>query len=140
MRWRIVMAALVTVASFASFVGGVSSAQTPQDQKRMWQENFDYRVEIFVPPAKREFGFYVLPLLLGERLVARVDLKADRARRRLSVQGAWIEEGVDAEEVAPALAKELRTLAGWLGLDSVAVGRRGNLAAKLRPLRPITLA
>jgi uncharacterized protein YcaQ len=93
---------------------------------------FDYRVEIFVPPAKREYGFYVLPFLLGDRLGARVDLKSDRAGRRLMVQGAWAEAGVDAGFVAPPLATELRTLAGWLGLESVAVGRRGNLAQALR--------
>jgi len=93
---------------------------------------FEYRVEIFVPPAKRKFGFYVLPFLFGERLVARVDLKANRTARRLNVQGAWIEAGADAAQVAPALATELRTLAGWLGLDAVAVGRRGNLAQALR--------
>jgi uncharacterized protein YcaQ len=93
---------------------------------------FEYRVEIFVPPAKRKFGFYVLPFLMGERLVARVDLKADRTAQRLNVQGAWIETGVDAEEVAPALGKELGILAGWLGLEAVAVRRRGNLAQALR--------
>jgi len=93
---------------------------------------FDYRVEIFVPPAKRKFGFYVLPFLLGEGLVARVDLKADRSDGRLNVKGAWIEAGADSEKVAPALGTELRTLARWLGLDQVAIGRRGNLTLALR--------
>lgn len=92
---------------------------------------FDYRVEIFVPPQKREHGFYVLPFLLGDRLAARVDLKTDRAARRLRVLGAWIEGWAKPEEVAPALAAELRTMAGWLGMDGVAAGRRGNLAAEL---------
>jgi uncharacterized protein len=77
---------------------------------------FDYTVEIFVPPAKRKYGFYVLPFLLGDRLVARVDLKADRAAGRLNVQGAWLERGVRRSEVAAALHRELETLAGWLSL------------------------
>jgi len=93
---------------------------------------FDYRVEIFVPPEKRKYGFYVLPFLLGERLVARVDLKADRSARRLNVHGAWVEAGADTAEVAAALARELATLARWLDLDSVRIGRRGDLARALR--------
>jgi hypothetical protein len=93
---------------------------------------FDYRVEIFVPPEQRRWGFYVLPFLLGDRLVARVDLKTDRAARRLDVQGAWVEDGVEAVAVAEALAKELRTLTRWLGLEAVGVGKRGGLAARLR--------
>ena len=85
-----------------------------------------------MPPGQRRWGFYVLPFLLGDRLVARVDLKTDRPARRLDVRGAWLEDGVDVDRVATALARELHTLAGWLGLASVAVGKRGNLALRLR--------
>jgi uncharacterized protein YcaQ len=92
---------------------------------------FDYRFEIFVPQEKRRWGAYVLPFLLGDRLVARVDLKADRTRRRLQVLAAFGESHADPGEVCPALAEELRTLAAWLGLESVAVGKRGGLARKL---------
>ena len=76
---------------------------------------FEYRVEIFVPPEKRRYGFYVLPFLLGENLVARVDLKADRANRRLNVVGTWY-EGRRTKSIAGALSAELRTLADWLNL------------------------
>ena len=92
---------------------------------------FDYRVELFVPPAQRRWGYYVLPFLMGERLVARVDLRADRPGRRLMVLASYLEPHAQAGPVAQALARELRTLARWLELDSVTVERPGPFA---RPL------
>jgi uncharacterized protein YcaQ len=93
--------------------------------------HFDYRFEIFVPAPDRRWGAYVLPFLLGDRIVARVDLKSDRVRRRLAVVGAWLENGAGPEAVTSALAPELRAWATWLGLETIAVGRRGDLARSL---------
>jgi uncharacterized protein YcaQ len=92
---------------------------------------FEYRMEVFVPAEKRRWGCYVLPFLMDERLVARVDLKADRERRRLRVLAAYLEPRAPAGAVAAALAAELRALAGWMGLPTLAVERRGNLARAL---------
>ncbi|MEE3750207.1 winged helix-turn-helix domain-containing protein [Mycobacterium intracellulare] len=96
---------------------------------------FHYRIEIYTPAAKRQYGYYVWPLLMDGRLVARVDLKADRSADSLRVVGAFAEPEAPKARVAAALAGELESMASWLGLGGFSVSGRGDLAADLRAVR-----
>ena len=92
---------------------------------------FHYRIEIYVPAPKRQWGYYVLPFRLGDRIVARVDLKADRKSRQLLVPASYVEDGAPEGECADALAKELHALKDWLQLDKVAVSRHNPFSRQL---------
>ena len=98
--------------------------------------DFHYRIEIYTPAAKRQYGYYVWPLLIDGRLVGRVDLKAERARDALHVVGAFVEPDEKPSRVAAGLAGELDTMASWLGLGGVTVGERGDLTAALAECYP----
>jgi uncharacterized protein YcaQ len=92
---------------------------------------FDYTLEIYVPQAKRRFGYYVLPFLLDGEIVGQVDLKADRQNRALLVQASYAEPGVPDEVIVEPLLAELRLMADWLSLERIEVKPRGDLATSL---------
>ena len=93
--------------------------------------DFHYRIEIYVPQEKRKWGYYVLPFRVGDRIVARVDLKADRKARRLLVLKAHEEPNIARLECAERLAGELTMLRDWLALDTIRVSRNSNFARAL---------
>ncbi len=102
----------------------------------VWERNralrmfgFHYRIEIYTPAAKRQFGYYSLPILVDEALVGRIDLKNDRQRGVLRVQSAWREPtAAPAGELAERILPCLRELAAWQGLGEIEVADRGDLA------------
>ena len=100
--------------------------------------DFHYRIEIYVPAKKRHYGYYVLPMLWGEGLAGRFDLKTLRDERVLHVKGSFAEDDVDVDELAPVALEELRRLATFVGADDLRIERRGNLAAALRRQREST--
>lgn len=91
-----------------------------------------YSIELYTPQTRRIYGYYVCPFLLGDDLVARCDLKADRQRRVLVVQSAFLEPGRDAPRAAAGLRDELREMQEWLQLDRLEVMDRGDLASALK--------
>ncbi len=80
--------------------------------------DFSYRIEIYVPKAKRRYGYYVLPILHADRLIGRLDPRFDRTTRRLHIQGVWAVPGAP-EEAGPAIAGTIADLAAWRGADEV---------------------
>ena len=93
--------------------------------------NFHYRIEIYTPQPKRKFGYYVLPFLHGEDLCGRVCLKADRETGTLRANAIHVEEMVDPDETAKAMAQEFKKMAAWLDLPIIEIKKSGNLAGAL---------
>lgn len=116
--------------SAAALLGPFDSLLWERDRV---QRIFDFRhsFEIYLPEAKRRYGYFVLPFLFEERIQGRVDLKADRAGGRLLVRAAYAEPKVDRESLAVALHAELARMAAWLGLGDISIARRGDLAPAL---------
>lgn len=120
---------------------GAAAILTPFDPVVWFREraerlfDFDYRIEIYTPAAQRRYGYYSLPVLVGDAIVGRVDLKADRAASTLLVQSAWWEPGRPADAAA-RLADELRAAARWQGLDALSVSRWGDAADDLADVLP----
>lgn len=93
--------------------------------------DFDYRIEIYTPEAKRKYGYYTLPILYQDRLVGRVDLKNDRKAKALNVLSLWHEPWVskaDLRAITPELIKELKLAATWVGAETLNPPSKGNWA------------
>jgi uncharacterized protein YcaQ len=93
--------------------------------------HFHYRIEIYVPATKRKYGYYVLPFRVGDQIVARVDLKADRKNRKLLVLAVHEENQIERTSFLDALALELLALQRWLCLDAVTVTRHNTASRQL---------
>jgi hypothetical protein len=94
--------------------------------------DFKYRLEIYVPQEKRKYGYYVLPFLLNENLVARVDLKTVRSEEKLLIKGVYLEAGAEPEMVLSELAEEVKELSNFLNLSEVSITGRSRTAVLLR--------
>jgi uncharacterized protein YcaQ len=93
--------------------------------------DFDYRIEIYTPEAKRKYGYYTLPILYKDRLVGRVDLKNDRKAKALNVLSLWSEPWLTKAElkaITPELVKELKLAANWVGAETLNPPSKGNWA------------
>ncbi|MEJ1155918.1 winged helix-turn-helix domain-containing protein [Microbacterium marmarense] len=115
--------------------------------------DFDYRIEIYTPASKRQFGYYSLPVLVGDDVVGRVDLKAERTASRLLVQSAWWERDAPVHAAA-RLAEVIEDAAQWQGLETISVSRWGDATDDLAgalpraqrhevrtgPVRPVAIA
>ena len=98
--------------------------------------DFHYRIEIYVPAGKRKWGYYVLPFRVGDQLVARVDLKADRQNKKLLVLAVHEEPQMEQGACIEALARELLNLKSWLEFDEVRVTRHNRISRQLAAVMP----
>ena len=94
--------------------------------------DFNYKIEIYTPAAKRRYGYYVLPFLMNGHLAGRVCLKSDRQNSTLRVNASHLEARRNPDETAARLAASLGALTSWLELDHIAVSDSGNLCGPLK--------